>query len=174
MEEVGRQVAKVARKWQIGYSTLEDRVQEGWKLCLEALPSYRESKGELGAFLYIHLVNRFRNWLRDEVCRYQPPCKRCATGEMCEPGGCVAHQDWQKLNDRKASLRRPSVDGRCEFPYEGPDPLEVEEARKVALGTLSGRLRLDYLRMVDGSPVPAARRAVVERAVLEALCARED
>ncbi len=133
----------------------------------------------LAPLLYRHASNRLSNRTRDRISRRDPPCKRCSEGDPCGPEGqvCDRFKKWSERNATKARLMSPH--GFDLIRDEGERSMRLvdtiaADASASELSTLIDAelpldLRADYLRLLDGVKVPAARRRQLQRAVLEIL-----
>lgn len=162
-------VAKaLAPTFRFGYHSVEDIEQQG---AVEALLALEDGLYDFGRplenFLYAAVRNGLYNYKRKNYTRLEPPCSCCGVG-VHPDAYCTKMRGWLKRNAAKQNLMRP-VDLTIE-PTEEP-----EVSDDAALGELRARidrnlpvdLRRDYLRMLEGVPVPKTRRQAVREAVLE-------
>jgi DNA-directed RNA polymerase specialized sigma24 family protein len=170
-------IQKVARalsgRYTFGYYDKEDIQQECFLIAVEALTDYDETKGTLENFLYTHLNNRLKNFLRKHYYRKTFTCVYCGgndpTCESCE------RRRWRFAI--KKNLMEPididNVNCNAEpnaYEYQNlHEQLELEEIFTIINKHLEVHLRADYLRMLEGLHVPKPKREVIENRILEIL-----
>lgn len=108
MEIIQESMRKYAEKFAFGYYGASDIAQEIFLLCREAIPKY-DKKRPLRAFLNRHVRNRLINLKRNKYRRYDPPCRKCYSGNPCgaDGGMCMPYLEWARRNFSKASIMSP-------------------------------------------------------------------
>lgn len=152
---------KIAPKYVFPGYEVDDIVQEAAIIGIKSLEKFDESKGNLSAYLYVHISNRLKTFKRDNYLRPLEVCKECGGVPACP--ACLSRLS---RNTTKHSLLAPSdlSDIDKEAP-ESPDSLEVEELSNIILGALPMEMRADYMRMLDGVYVPKKRRILIEKEI---------
>lgn len=98
-----------SHKFPFGIHSREDIYQQSWIYCLEALPSYDESR-PLKPFLFSVLYSRLINFKRNNYARTEKPCASCPFRAQ---RGCTLFEEliecplflqWEQRNAAKKSL----------------------------------------------------------------------
>lgn len=163
----------LASRYTFGYYDQEDIEQECFIIAMSALPNYDSDKGSLENFLYTHLNNRLKNFLRKHYYRKTFSCVHCGgedpTCESCE------RRRWRFVV--KKHLMEPiDIDNiNCNNEsnaYESQnlhEQLELDEIFTLINKHLEIYLRIDYLRMLEGIHVPKPKREAIENRILDIL-----
>lgn len=156
----------VASSLVYGFYTVKDIEQDAFLLVLEAIRdgSYDESK-PLRPFAYKHIKNRINNKKRKELCRQIPNCEQC---ELLNGEACSTHKVATKLNRDKRSLLYPFPLMDTIVAYD-TDTAEYRELCSLILDGLKGRVKNDYIKLIEGHEVPKDRLKVVRSNVREIL-----
>lgn len=146
---------RIARSFSFGYYTPEDISQEIFIMCMEAYASY-DGKRKLSNFLYSHCRNRLINLKRNKFWRAEAPCKKCASGNFCEPPkGCNKHLTWLKINSSKACLahtcNQQPKDRTSNQKYHADSDEHLNNA-------IPAKLRKYYLMILDGVSIPLEKK----------------
>lgn len=170
-------IQKVARaiapRYTFGYYDKEDIEQECFIEALEALDKYDESVGSLENFLYTHLNNRMKNFLRKHYYRRTFTCVHCGGNDpACE--SCERRR-W-RFAVKKHLMEPIDIDNvNCNmepnaYEYQNlHEQLELDEIFTIINKHLEVHLRADYLRMLEGLHVPKPKREVIESRIIEIL-----
>lgn len=176
-EQTTKTIQKVARaiapRYTFGFYDREDIEQECFILALEALAKYDPSLGSLENFLYTHLNNRMKNFLRKNYYRKSFSCVHCG-GQDPDCESCERRR-WRFVV--KKHLMEPiDIDNvNCNNEanaYEVQnlhEKLELDEIFSIINQHLEIHLRADYLRMLEGLHVPKPKREVIENRIIEIL-----
>ena len=182
VEILQRISSQLSRAFHFGYYDIEDMTQEGILEGIKALPSYKSELSSLDTFLYNHIRNRFKNMKRNKLERKSPPCVQCITlhGE-CEyddQTDCKKWKGWIERNDSKRILTEsPIMDTYEGINYEKHDIVEsfaIREASNLLDKHMPIGLRADYLRLLDGTHIPKARRIKVYKIAFKILRQMQD
>jgi DNA-directed RNA polymerase specialized sigma24 family protein len=184
VESITRIVKILAKKFRFGFHSVEDLKQEGAFEAIKVLNKglYDPSR-PLDNFLYTHIRNRLINFKRDHAGRNEPPCKTCPfydpkckkstnqCAEFPDKNQCKKLADWKSRNNAKQSIMSPLdvsviTDNAIEQDGEAYNDATYAELIAVIDKDLPVELRSDYLRMIDGAPVPRARKQKVREAIL--------
>jgi len=170
-------IQKVARalapRYTFGYYDREDIEQEAFIIALEAMDDYDSDKGSLENFLYTHINNRMKNFLRKNYYRKTFTCVHCGgedpTCESCE------RRRW-KFAVKKHLMEPIDIDNvNCNnetnaYEYQNlHERLELDEIFILINQHLEIHLRADYLRMLEGLHVPKPKRETIEGRIIEIL-----
>ena len=172
--EVVQKVAHaLAPRYTFGYYDADDIEQECYFIAIEALDRYDESLGSLENFLYTHLSNRLKNFLRKHYYRKNFSCVHCG-GEDPSCESCEKRR-W-KFAVKKHLMEPIDIDNvNCNNEanayetYNLLEKLELEEIFSLINQSLEIPLRADYLRMLEGLHVPKSKREVIEGRIVEIL-----
>jgi DNA-directed RNA polymerase specialized sigma24 family protein len=178
LDAINHVVSLLAPGFKFGYHDVEDIKQECFILALAALPRY-DGRRPLENFLYTHLLNRLINFKRDKYKRNDCPCLICAraVGNRTEHEGgefCKKYTSWRRLNSSKQNIMNPVdisllVESSDKNFDEVSNKMELDEIKRIIDENLPVDFRATYLRMQAGESVPKAKRAEIERIVLEIL-----
>jgi len=164
---------RLAPKYTFGFYDAEDIEQECFLLASEALDKYNPKLGSLENFLFTHLSNRLKNFLRKHYYRQTFYCKYCK-GENPECEYCERRR-W-RFAVKKHLMEPIDIDrincDREANTYENYDPLEkmeLDEVFSIINQELEIPLRIDYLRMLEGLHVPKPKREFIEERIMEIL-----
>lgn len=164
----------LASTYRFGYHSAEDIVQQG---VVEALLALEEESYDparpLENFLYTAVRNGLYNYKRKHYSRLEPACKCCDPANP-PPTPCEKMQGWLRRNSTKQNLMKPlaigfvsdEAEATMRLPDDTSEGAEASELRALLDRELPVELRRDYLQMLDGAPVPKARRQRVREAVL--------
>lgn len=165
---------RLAPKYTFGYYDVEDIEQEAVIIGLEALQYYDSKIGSLSTFLYYHINNRLKNFLRDNFHRKRSSCPRC--GRKTPSPECDSCLKYEWRTESKRNLLEPlpldlvSDDEKSIQVYN--DVLSIVEDREI-LSIIDGRipiqLRSDYIRIKDGATLSYMRKQKVVDAIMEIL-----
>ena len=170
---IRRVAKKLAPKYTFGYYDAEDIEQECFLLAQEAIDKYDASLGSFENFLYTHLNNRLKNFLRKKYYRKDFECKLCGgTDPNCE--SCERRR--LRFLTKKHLIEPIDIDhintDREPSAYYTFDPLhemELTEIFSIINKHLEIEMRADYLRMLEGITVNKSRRDLIEERILEIL-----
>ena len=174
LDTIERVVAVLAPQFNIGGMDRDDIKQEARIFAMRAISKYDPSRGSLDCYTYRSVKNRLLNLHRNLCYRTDPPCERCHNGDKCGDDGdcCRKYRRWRERQDAKCSLRKNASPEQVP-DKPGPGDLEKDAATREMLDVLDaqldGQVRADFLRLKDGCPIPHARRAALEDAVLRIL-----
>jgi RNA polymerase sigma factor (sigma-70 family) len=174
LASIERALSRLANTYVFGYYDREDIEQEGRIAGLKSLSRYDPSR-PLDNFIYVAIRNHFINLLRDKFRRNDPPCRACHEGLPCKYPVCERYDKWLRRNQRKSNLCGPQP--FPEDPELGPTTFQDIHA-DVCYADLKSRidqelplsLRETYLQLLDGVPVPVAKREAVRLALKDLLC----
>ena len=169
-----QKVAKnVAPKYTFGYYDRDDIEQEAFILALDGLKHFDPEISSLENFLYTHINNRLKNFLRKNYVRLSYECKHCNNEdpecEYCErrrwrfasKKHLMDPIDIDKINsDREKNM---SVN------YNFLDKMELDEIFSIINQHLDIHLRVDYLKMLEGVYVPKHKRELIESIIINIL-----
>ena len=152
---------------------MEDIEQECFIIALEAMEKFNKDLGTLENFLYTHLSNRLKNFLRKNYYRRTFNCSFCegldSSCEYCE------RRRW-RFAVKKHLMEPIDIDNiNCnneQNAYESQnlhEKLELDEIFIIINKELEIPLRLDYLKMLEGIHVQKNKREVIEARILEIL-----
>lgn len=165
-------VGKLAFHFKFGYFTMEDILQEGFRIGLESLNknNYDPSR-PLENYLFTSIRNGLINFKRDNYKRTDTPCRLCYNLQEGETRHddkmhCQKYKVWANRNTRKQQVLMPiSIDCLHEThkstPREENDltlGLEKKEIFEIIDRDLPVEHRSAYLRMKEGASVPKQRR----------------
>ena len=173
---------QIAGTFPFGSYTLDDIKQEAYLFAVEALEKFDPIKGNpskkrdnvkdrLFNFLRQHIRNRLINLKRDNFERNEPPYKLCpfcnpSVDLKCVECGSEIDQDkwesWKMKSESKKNLATAMEFNQDRAEPHRFDPLENYEIHKVINDHLPLDLRTDYLRLMDGVNVCAARKEKVQ------------
>jgi len=169
-----RKVSKsLAPSYTFGYYDVEDIEQECFIIALEALPKYNPNQGSLENFLYTHISNRLKNFLRKHYYRRTFNCSQCGgkdpNCEYCEK------RRWKFA--AKKHLMEPIDIEHVNCDKEANtyvtcnilENMELNEIFYIINVHLEVHLRADYLKMLDGVSIPKNRRKIIEDRIVEIL-----
>jgi len=169
-----RKVSKsLAPSYTFGYYDVEDIEQECFIIAMEALPRYDSNQGSLENFLYTHISNRLKNFLRKNYYRRTFHCAHCdgkdPNCEHCE------RRRW-KFATKKHLMEPVDIDHiNCDkeantyITCNILENMELNEIFSIINLHLEVYLRTDYLKMLDGVHVPKNRRKIIENRIVEIL-----
>jgi DNA-directed RNA polymerase specialized sigma24 family protein len=167
---IGNIAEAMSRGPAFGYHTAEDIYQESYIIALDCLakPDQYDPARPLQNFLGRHVKNRLMNKRRDEVFRYEAPCKCC---DQFNPGPnpCDAWKSWQRSNARKLALSsgaKQYLDYVGEVRTYSPEAppvdldaqLDFDDLDRYILDRLPAELREDYQAFKSEQPLPKHRR----------------
>ena len=170
-------IQKVARaiapRYTFGYYDKEDIEQECIIESIEVLDKYDETIGSLENFLYTHLHNRMKNFLRKHYYRKTFTCIHCqgkdSSCEYCQ------RRRW-RFAVKKHLIEPIDIDNiNCNneknaYEYQNlHEKLELDEIFTIINKHLEIPLRADYLRMLEGLHVPKPKREIIEERILTIL-----
>lgn len=124
---------KIAPRYVTHAYSLEDMKQEAMIMCMEAMPRY-DGKRPLENFLSVHVSNRMKNFLRDNV-----KVKDEAKYKVANPD--------QLIHD----IEIVSSDDAC-------DRMDYKNMAEIVDANMPASMRMDYLKMVSEFYVPKQRR----------------
>jgi len=169
-----RKVARaVASRYTLGFYDREDIEQECFIMAMEALDRYDEELGSLENFLYTHLNNRMKNFLRKHYYRKSFSCVHCGGNDpACE--SCERRR-W-RFAVKKRLMEPIDIDNiNCDNEknaYEQQnflEKLELDEIFTIINQHLEVPLRTDYLKMLEGLHVPKPKREAIENRIIDIL-----
>lgn len=186
---IEKALSGLCSKFRFGYFEKEDMEQEGWVFAIDALERYSEDKGVLENYLRVHIRNRFITLRRDKLSRYEPPCVNCPfydpenklsinkCSEFLNKDDCDKWSAWKKRNAAKTGLIRPldisSVSDDDLTNEEFFNSINLSSILKKIDKQLPMELRSDFLKMLDGVPVPKQKKEKV-REFLEQIGIKEE
>lgn len=167
-EDALRSILKIssilAERYTFGYYEADDIRQEATIIGMEAVSRFDPSKASLDTFLYHHISNRLKNFIRDHYVRSNYICKFCgeAYNDSCKY--CIRRK---KHETRKRDLMHaePSEDS-----YYVDDTLEElirDEVAEKINRELPVEFRCDYLKWRDGIYLPKGKREKLEQVLYE-------
>jgi len=171
-------IQKVSRslssKFTFGYYDKEDIEQEAFLIGMEGLNKFDPSNGaSLESFLYTHIGNRLKNFIRNKFVRRDHKCKHC-NNENVECPFCQ-RREWRFAVKRHLmepiDIDRVNGDNESNM-YTVCNPLnrmELNEILRIIDEHLDIQLRADYLRMLEGLYVQKSKREIIESQILEIL-----
>jgi DNA-directed RNA polymerase specialized sigma24 family protein len=139
-----RVVEKIAPRYVThGYSVC-DMQQEAYIMCMEALPRYDNAR-PLENFLSVHVSNRMKNFLRDNV----------------------------KIKDeKKHKIIKPaqlSHDTEALYEENFEEKIDIKDMINIVDENIPASMRMDYLKMVHNFYVPKQRREEIGEFVRDLL-----
>ena len=126
-------IEKIAPRYVTHGYTVGDMQQEAYIMCMEALPRY-DSTRPLENFLSVHVSNRMKNFLRDNV----------------------KIKDEKKHKIVKPSQLTHDIERSCENNVE--ERMDYKEMSTIVDENMPAAMRMDYLKMVNEFYVPKHRR----------------
>jgi DNA-directed RNA polymerase specialized sigma subunit len=133
MITIERVINRVAPKYVTYGYTVDDMKQEAYIMCMEALPRYDNTR-PLENFLSVHVSNRMKNFLRDNV-KINDEAKH----KIVRPSQ-LSH-DIEIINDDDVEQR-----------------LDYKDMSTIVDKNLPASMRVDYLKMASDFYVPKQRR----------------
>jgi RNA polymerase sigma factor (sigma-70 family) len=170
-------IRKVSRSlapcYTFGYYDAEDIEQECFIIALEALPKYNPDQGSLENFLYTHISNRLKNFLRKHYYRRTFGCSVCHGKDP----NCEHYERRRWKFAAKKHLMEPIDLNHINCDNESNayttcnilENMELAEVFSIINSHLEVHLRADYLKMLDGVHVPKNRRHIIESRIIEIL-----
>lgn len=171
IEIIERIADRFSKKFRFGYHDAEDIRQQAALYALEGFKSYRPERGDLENFLCVHVRNRLMNFKRDNYFRLDAPCIGCPfrKGE----DGCSAFDDkldcelfavWIRKRETRKSLMNPA-ELLIDSGVRDENEIDKKEILSKINSGLDPILRSDFLRILEGLPVPKHRKNKVREAV---------
>lgn len=127
-------VSKIAPRYVTRGYSLEDMKQEAIIMCMEAMPRF-DGERPLENFLSVHVSNRMKNFLRDNV-----KVKDEEKYKVVNPAQLT--QDIEVLYDEDDFYER----------------LDYKDMASIVDENMPAAMRMDYLKMVNDFYVPKQRR----------------
>ena len=163
----------VAPRYTFGFYDKEDIEQECFIEALRVMDKFDERLGSLENFLYTHLHNRMKNFLRKHYYRKTFSCVLCGGNDpSCE--SCERRR-W-RFAVKKHLMEPIDIDNiNCDNEknaYEQPnlvEKIELDEVFSIINQHLEIYLRTDYLRMLEGLHVPKPKRETIENRIIDIL-----
>lgn len=125
---------KIAPRYVTKSYSLDDMKQEAVIMCMEALPRY-DGKRPLENFLSVHVSNRMKNFLRDNV-----KVKDEAKYRVANPDQLVQDIESNHTND------------------DIYDRIDYKNMASIVDNNIPAFMRMDYLKMVNDFYVPKQKR----------------
>ena len=167
-------IRKVSRalseKYSFGYFDKEDIEQEAFIIGMNALLLYNKDKGtSLETFLYIHISNKLKTLKRDHYLRKDFVCKYCGRKDPnCEH---CQKREW-KYAVKKHLMEPLDIDNlngnNNTNMYTNSDilnTLEKKEIFEIINNNLDMRLRVDFLKTLDGVNIAKIKRDIIEESI---------
>jgi len=173
IQTIQRVAKRLSKKYAFGYYDREDIEQECFLLAQEALDKFDSERGNLENFLYVHLSNRLKDFLRNNYYRRDFVCKKCG-GEDPHCDSCQRRR-WRFL--QKKNLVEPididhvncNNESNAYTTYNLLEQVELEEIFGLINRYLEIELRIDYLKILEGMHVPKHKREIIEARIIEIL-----
>jgi len=144
LKTMQRVVEKIAPRYVTHGYSVQDMQQEAYIMCMEALPRY-DNERPLENFLSVHVSNRMKNFLRDNV----------------------------KIKDeKKHKIIKPSqLTHEVENSYEEDfnEKLDFKNMSIIVDKNIPAAMRMDYLKMVNNFYVPKPRREEISEFIRDLL-----
>lgn len=137
-------VDKIAPRYVTRAYSVEDMKQEAFIMCMEAIPRY-DGKRPLENFLSVHVSNRMKNFLRDNVKVKDEAKYR------------VANPD-QLSQDIEMASREDTYDS-----------MDYKHMAEIVDSNIPASMRMDYLKMVNEFYVPKQRREEIVNFIKDSL-----
>jgi len=171
-----QKVAKaLAPRYTFGHYDKEDIEQQCFILILkgDVLSRFDETRGSLENFLYTHLNNRLKNFLRKHYYRKTFTCVHCGGNdpacESCERRRwrfAVKKHLMEPIDIDNINCNNEANAYECQNVHE---KLELDEVFTIINRHLEVHLRADYLRMLEGIHIPKPKREAIENRIIEIL-----
>lgn len=173
IQTIQRVAKNIAPRYTFGFYDRDDIEQECFLIAAEAIGKYDENLGSLENFLYTHLNNRMKNFLRKHYYRRTFTCVYCG-GEDPACESCERRR-W-RFAVKKHLMEPIDIDNiNCNNEtnaYESQnlhEKLELDEIFTIINQHLEIYLRADYLRMLEGIHVPKPKREAIENRIIDIL-----
>ena len=135
---------------------IDDMIQQGMLICLESLHKW-DGVRPLENFMRVHLSRRYRNYKRDNYCRYERTTNPDRAARLA------------KDNKNRQNIMSPmdlgDVANMISSPSRVHEDVAYDELISFLKKELPVNLRGDFLRMLDETHIPPARRDKVREAV---------
>lgn len=137
----------LAPRFTFGYYDLDDIKQEIFMFCLDALPRFNPAKKtSLYTYLYTHAKNRLSNLKRNKLERPEK--------NRCQCGVCKKCRRLMAKRSLASGVRLDDVDENAVLFNETSNL-----ANQLVDERLPYQYRKDYLKLLDGAPLPSGRKA---------------
>lgn len=133
MATIQKVVDKIAPRYVTVAYSVDDMKQEAFIMCMEAMPRY-DGKRPLENFLSVHVSNRMKNFLRDNV-----KIKDEAKYRVANPDQLLHDIEIHALDDMF-------------------DRMDYKNMANIVDSNMPASMRMDYLKMVSEFYVPKQRR----------------
>ena len=148
LEIIQKVVDRIAPKYTfVGYD-IDDMKQEAFIICVEALDRYNPNKIKnknkpLESFLSNNLSNRIKNFLRDNNAIVADTDK----SRIAQPAQLDNEYTILDGKDRRQSLH---------------EQYRIQEISRLVNRNIPADMRMDYIKMINGEPIPTNRRKQIE------------
>lgn len=144
MQIMQRVVEKIAPRYVTHGYSIGDMQQEAYIMCMEALPRY-DNQRPLENFLSVHVSNRMKNFLRDNV----------------------KIKDEKKHKIVKPTQLTHDVIKVYEENFE--EKMDFKDMAAIVDENMPAAMRMDYLKMVHDFYVPKQRRQEISEFIVDLL-----
>lgn len=135
---------------------MDDMIQQGILICLESLHKW-DGVRPLENFMRVHLSRRYRNYKRDNYCRYERTTNPDRAARLARD------------NKNRQNIMSPMDVNEVAHVISAPSMAHEDVAYNELISFLNKRLpaklRGDFLRMLDETHISAARREKVREEV---------
>jgi DNA-directed RNA polymerase specialized sigma24 family protein len=144
MDTIKKVVDKIAPKYATHGYPIEDMKQEAYIMCMEALPRYDKVR-PLENFLSVHVSNRMKNFLRDNVKANDE--KRHKIIRPSQLNQEIEHTDNEDVDQR----------------------LDYQDMSHIVDQNMPASMRMDYLKIASDFYVPKQRKQEIINFVKDVL-----
>lgn len=138
LEKLELVINRIAPKYCFAGYDIDDMKQEAYIICMDALERYDE-KRPLENFLSVNLANRLKNFIRDNHCK---------SGET----------DKKKI---MCPSQMPHSDIAVDENINPEDIISMIEIKEIIEEKMPARLRMSYLKMVNGVSINKSKKEEV-------------
>lgn len=170
IEIIDSVIKYLCNKYTFGFYDEEDIYQEAFIIAMSGLEKFDPEKASLKTFLQTHISNKLKTFKRDNYFRLEQLCS------VCFDGTCKKCQKRAAVREIKKNLIDTVNIENVEFSYNQPilDKFARDELFNIIDEKLDVLLRNDYLKMLEGVPVPANKKRRISEEILRILSEKKD